>query len=197
MFPHPPRLEPYVRLSPHTAQHHCSISEDESSKRPFAFPQLPWVPLGQLARSLGSSGPGFPQARGLRHESSSSCGQLSCPQTTTPHPSLPEASGFRWGLPSLLPTPLHILQEASRVHSGGPQQNAVGGVLLNAPSPLWGSPVFLQGRVRLTWSPMRSHPMEEAWVLRCSTDTIQAQWADRCSKVCQGPRLPQGSARFR
>ena len=119
-------------------------------------------PRGQLARSLGTSGPGFPQARGLRHESSSSCGQLSCPQTTTPHPSLPEASGFRWGLPYLLPTPLHILQEASRVHSGGLQQNAVGGVLLNAPSPLWGSPVFLQGSIRLTWSPMRSHPMEEA-----------------------------------
>jgi hypothetical protein len=37
-------------------------------------------------------------------------------------------------------------------------------VVLNAPSPLWGSPVFLQGRGRLTWSPMRSHPMEEAWV---------------------------------
>src|SRR5439155_18584474 len=71
-------------------------------------------------------------------------------------------TGFRWGLPYLLPTPLHILQEASRVHSGGLKQNAVGGVLLNAPSPLWGSPVFLQGRVRLTWSPMRSHPMEEA-----------------------------------
>jgi hypothetical protein len=121
-------------------------------------------PRGQLARSLGTSGPGFPQARGLRHESSSSCGQLSCPQTTTPHPSLPEASGFRWGLPYLLPTPLHILQEASRVHSGGLKRNAVGGVLLNAPSPLWGSPIFLQGKIRLTWSPMRSHPMEETWV---------------------------------
>jgi hypothetical protein len=37
-------------------------------------------------------------------------------------------------------------------------------VLLNAPSPLAGSPIFLQGRVRLTWSPRRSHPMEEAWI---------------------------------
>jgi hypothetical protein len=36
-------------------------------------------------------------------------------------------------------------------------------VLLNAPFPLWGSPIFLQGSLRLTWSPMRSHPMEEAW----------------------------------
>ena len=30
---------------------------------------------------------------------------------TTPHPPLPEASGFRWGLPYLLSTPLRILQE--------------------------------------------------------------------------------------
>ena len=37
-------------------------------------------------------------------------------------------------------------------------------MLLNAPSPLWGSPIFLQGKVRLTWSPVHSHPMEEAWV---------------------------------
>jgi transposase-like protein len=47
------------------------------------------IPRGQLARSLGTFVPGFPQARGLRHESSSSCGQLSCPRTTLPHPTLP------------------------------------------------------------------------------------------------------------
>ena len=76
---------------------------------------------------------------------------------------------FGAGLPSLLSTVLRIPFRLSRVHSVGLRQNAVGGVLLNAPSPLWGSPVFLQGRVRLTWSPMRSHPMEEAWILRCST----------------------------
>ena len=76
---------------------------------------------------------------------------------------------FGAGLPSLLSTVLRIPCRLSRVHSVGLRQNAVGGVLLNAPSPLWGSPVFLQGRVRLTWSPMRSHPMEEAWILRCST----------------------------
>ena len=95
------------------------------------------------------------------------------------------------------PLPFASGQEASRVHHEGLKRHAGGGVLLNAPSPLWGSPVFLQGKVRWTWSPMRSYPMEEAWVLRCSTDTIQAQWADRCSKVCQGPRLPKGYARFR
>ena len=69
---------------------------------------------------------------------------------------------FGAGLPSLLSTVLRIPFMLSRVHSVGLRQNAVGGVLLNAPSPLWGSPVFLQGSIRLTWSPMRSHPMEEA-----------------------------------
>jgi hypothetical protein len=110
----------------------------------------------------------LPQARGLRLQSSSWCARLFRAPTPTPHPPLPEASGFRWGLPYLLPTPLHILQEASRVHNAGLKQNAVGGVLLNAPSPLWGSPIFLQGSIRWTWSPMHSHPMEEAWGLRMS-----------------------------
>ncbi len=104
---------------------------------------------------------------------------------------------FGAGLPCLLSTVLRIPFRLSRVHSVGLRQNAVGGVLLNAPSPLWGSPVFLQGRVRLTWSPRRSHPMKEAWVLRCSKDTSQARQADIASKVCQGPLLPKGYARFR
>jgi hypothetical protein len=104
---------------------------------------------------------------------------------------------FSAGLPCLLSTVLCIPCRLSRVHSVGLKQNAVGGVLLNAPSPLWGSPVFLQGRVRLTWSPMRSHPMEEAWVPRCSKGTLQARQADITSKVCQGPLFPKGYARFR
>ena len=69
---------------------------------------------------------------------------------------------FGTGLPCLLPTLLRIPCRLSRVHSGELKRHAGGGVLLNAPSPLWGSPLFLQGKVRLTWSPMRSHPMEEA-----------------------------------
>ena len=67
---------------------------------------------------------------------------------------------FGTGLPCLLPTLLHIPFRLSRVHSVGLKRNGVGGVLLNAPSPLWGSPIFLQGRVRLTWSPMNYHPMK-------------------------------------
>ena len=100
----------------------------------------------QLARSLGTFVSLFSKARGLRLQFSSWCARLSRAPTTTPHPPLPEASGFRWGLASLLSTPLRILQEASRVHSGGLKQNAVGGVLLQAPSTLCGSPIVTQGR---------------------------------------------------
>ena len=57
---------------------------------------------------------------------------------------------FGAGLPCLLSTALCIPCRLSRVHSGGLKQHAGGGVLLNAPSPLWGSPIFLQGRVRVT-----------------------------------------------
>ena len=146
----------------------------------------------QLARALGTFVSLFSKARGLRRQSSSWCPQLSWVQTPRPHPTFPVASGFRWGLPCLLSTPLCIQQEISRVHKEGLKRNAGGGVLLNAPSPLWGSPVFLQGRVRLTWSPMRSHPMGEAWVPRCSKDTLQGRQADITSKVCQGPLFPKG-----
>ena len=61
---------------------------------------------------------------------------------------------------SLLAPIEHPLAQGSRVHKRGLKRNAVGGVLLNAPSPLWGSPVFLQGSVRLTWSPMRYHSVK-------------------------------------
>ena len=119
---------------------------------------------GQLARSLGTFAPVFPKARGLRLQSSSWCAQLSWAPTTMPHPTPVRTSGISLG--SRLPTlhfPWHSSQ-GSRVHHEGLKRNAVGGVLLNAPSPLWGSPIFLQGRVRLTWSPIRSHPRKEAWV---------------------------------
>jgi len=134
----------------------------------------------QLTRPLGTFVSLFSKARGLRLQFSSWCTRLSRAPTTTPHPSLAKVIGVSSRVsPFLLSTLLAIPWQASRVHNGGLPQNAVGGVLLNAPSPLWGSPVFLQGSIRLTWSPMRSHPMEEAWVLRCSRDTSQAQWADR------------------
>ena len=161
-FPHPPRLAPCMRLSPHTAQHLRSFSMaiHEASVPISPAPQC--IPRGQLARSLGTFVPIFPKARGLRHQFSSWCAQLSWAPTTMPHPTPVRTSGISLG--SRLPTlhcPSHSSQ-ISRVHHEGLKRNAVGGVLLNAPSPLWGSPIFLQGSIRLTWSPMRSHPMEEA-----------------------------------
>ena len=95
------------------------------------------------------------------------------------------------------PLPFASSQEASRVHNEGLKRNAVGGVLLNAPSPLWGSPIFLQGRVRLTWSPITPIRWSRHWSLLCTTNALQARRADIISKVCQGPRLPKGYARFR
>jgi hypothetical protein len=147
-------------------------------------------PCVQLARSLGTFVSLFSKARGLRRQSSSWCTQLSWVQTTMPHPTFPAASGFRWGLPCLLSTPLCIQQEISRVHNEGLKRNAVGGVLLNAPSPLWGSPIFLQGRVRLTWSPITDHPMQSSLVLTLHKKAFQARRADIISKVCQGPLFP-------
>jgi len=119
-----------------------------------------------------------------------SCGRRYRPRTTMPHPTLPRTLGFRWGLPCLLSTPLCIHQEISRVHHEGLKRNAVGGVLLNAPSPLWGSPIFLQGRVRLTWSPITDHPMQSSLVLTLHKKAFQARRADIISKVCQGPLFP-------
>ena len=159
-FPHPPRLAPCMRLSPHTAQHLWSFSMGIHEASVPISPAPQSIPCGQLARSLGTFGPIFPKARGLRLQSSSWCAQLSWAPTTMPHPTPVRTSGISLG--SRLPTlhfPWHSSQ-VSRVHNEGLKRNGLGGVLLNAPSPLWGSPVFLQGKVRLTWSPMNDHPMK-------------------------------------
>ena len=109
-----------------------------------------WVPLFPSFQRLGafafSPHPGVPS--------------FSWAPTPMPHPTPVRTSGISLG--SRFPTlhfPSHSSQ-ISRVHNEGLRQNAVGGVLLNAPSPLWGSPIFLQGSIRLTWSPMSYHPRE-------------------------------------
>jgi len=147
-------------LSPHTAQHLWSVSMDLHEASVPISPAPQYIPRGQLARALGTCGPIFPKARGLRPQSSSWCAQLSWAPTPMPHPTPVRPSGVSLG--SRFPTlhfPSHASQ-VSRVHHEGLKQNAVGGVLLNAPSPLWGSPIFLQGSLRLTWSPIHYHPRE-------------------------------------
>src|SRR2546426_8470911 len=83
---------------------------------------------GQLARSLGTFALVFPQARGLRHQSSSWCAQLSWAPTTMPHPTPVRPS--RLSLGSRFPTlhfPWHASQ-GSRVHNEGLKRNGLGGV---------------------------------------------------------------------
>ena len=153
-----------MRFSPHTAQHLWSFSMDSHEASVPISPAPQCLPRGQLARALGTFVPIFPKARGLRCQCTSWCTWLSHARTTMPHPTPSVASGFRWALAYLLPTPLSSQQKVSRVHHEGLQRNAVGGVLLNTPSPLWGSPIFLQGRVRLTWSPITDHPVQSLLV---------------------------------
>ena len=151
---------------------------------------------GQLAHSRGTFVPVFSKARGLRLQSSSWCARLSRTPTTTPHPPLPEALGFRWGLPYLLPTPLRILQEASRVHNGGLQQNAVGGVFLLVPSALCGSSACTRGSAGLPALP-------HAWqIFACigpyslGKYEVSGLLTDISSKVCQGVHFPKDYSRF-
>ncbi len=102
LFPHPPRLAPCVRLSPHTAQHLWSFSMDIHEASVPISPAPRYIPRGQLARSLGTFVSIFPKARGLRLQSSSWCAQLSWTPTPMPHPTPPEGLGVSLGSP--LPT---------------------------------------------------------------------------------------------
>jgi hypothetical protein len=148
-----------IRLSP------FGPSPGTCSKRPFPFPQhTPYIPGGQLARSLSTFGPVFPKAGGLRHQSSSWCARLSHTPTTMPPLTSQEGIGFSYG--SRLPTStiLPILPGISRVPTVGLQQDAVGGVFPYAPSALCGSRDCSQGRVRLTCDTLSSPPgLLEKW----------------------------------
>src|SRR5215510_6476051 len=99
-----------MRLSPHTAQHLWSVSMDIHEASVPISPAPQCIPCGQLARSLGTFVPIFPKARGLRHQSSSWCAQLSWAPTTMPHPTPVRTSGLSLG--SRLPT-LHFPSHAS------------------------------------------------------------------------------------
>ena len=94
-----------------------------------------WVPLFPSSQRLGafaiSPSPGVPSFPGFR---------LLCPFRLSVR-----ALAFRWGLPYLLPTRLHIPHEVSRVPHGKTQtERCRWRVSLLAPSALCGSPVFAQ-----------------------------------------------------
>src|SRR5215471_5096548 len=139
-----PRLAPCMRLSPHTAQHLWSFSMDLHEASVPISPAPQCIPHGQLARSLGTFGPIFPKARGLCLQSSSWRTWLSHAPTPMPPPTPVRTLGLSLGSrfpPRHFPCPS---SQGSCVHTRGRKQNAGGGVLLNAPSPLWGSPIFLR-----------------------------------------------------
>ena len=153
---------------------------------------------GQLARSLGTFGPVFPQARGLRLQSSSWCTRLSRAPTTMPLPTSQEGIGFSYG--SRLPTStcLGILPEVSRVHTVGLKRDDVGGVLLDAPSALCGSRDCVQGKTRLTCTvPIIRIPCAMSNPTASIYDRRFGSLADISGKVCQGRGSPKGYARFR
>ncbi len=112
--------------------------------------------------------------------------------TPMPLPTPGRTSGISLGsrFPPLL-FPWHASQ-GSRVHTRGLKQHAGGGVLLNAPSPLWGSPVFLQGQIRLTWSPIRSHPREEAWVPAWHKPRLAGSTGCHHKQGLSGATFPEG-----
>ena len=145
-----PPLDPYVRLSPHTAHErrtftgnvHFANSTERSPWSACAFVDYlctiaPPSPLGPSPSVLVLVYPAF---LGSDYYAPFDC--------------LQGLGAFGAGLPCLLPTLLAIPVRLSRVQRGGLQQDAVGGVLLAAPSALCGSPVPAQGKqVRLCLLP--------------------------------------------
>src|SRR5437870_3217979 len=145
-----PPLDPYVRLSPHTAHDRGILWKRSISPAPRH------IHHGQLCAFAGylctvslpsPSGPSpsvlvlvYPAFLGSDYYALFDC--------------LQGFGVFGPGLPSLLPTLLDIPFRLSRVQNGGLKQDDVGGVLLAAPSALCGSPVSAQGKqVRLCLLP--------------------------------------------
>ena len=81
-------------LSWYTALHLRSLSVIHEAFLPIS-PAPQAFTRGQLARSLGTFGPVFPQARGLRPGADAPWARLSRAPTPTPPPPLPEALEFR------------------------------------------------------------------------------------------------------
>ena len=166
-FPHPPRLAPCLRLSPHTAQHLWSISIAKAMKHLFPFRWHPQTFIrvsshfanmheynarAQLARSLGTlfatylCTPYFQRLGAFAIGIIPRVDGVTVRRLLCPIRLFVWALAFRWGLPCLLPTRLDIPHEVSRVRGRRLKRNGLGGVLLAAPSALCGSPVSLQGR---------------------------------------------------
>ena len=137
-----------MRLSPHPAQHLRSFSTNIMERLfPFRWHSQKFIRVSSHFANMPSKScegtacafAGYfvrhvplysvlPQARGLRHQSSSWCTWLSHAQTTKPHPPLLSALGFRPGSPpSYCPPPFTSWEKLpvfSREDSDGTRQVA-------------------------------------------------------------------------
>src|SRR2546422_7834145 len=161
--------DPNVQPLSERAAHSCPMSRSDPC-RIFLSDRL----LGAFAISPRPGVPSFP---GLR---------LLCPIRLPAGP-----WSLRWGLPYLLSTLLDIPSRLSRVRYGGLKRNAVGGVLLTAPSALCGFLVVTRGRSGL---PVLSVAMHAKCIATIHTTTdrlwVLVPRADSSSKVCQGWHSP-------
>src|SRR5712691_6811248 len=136
-----PPLDPYVRLSPHTAHDRGILWERSISPAPRHIHHGQLCAFAGYLCTVSRPSPSGPSPSVL---------VLVCPaflgsDSYAPFDCLQGLGAFGPGLPSLLPTLLAIPCRLSRVQNGGLKQDAVGGVLLAAPSALCGSPVPAQG----------------------------------------------------
>ena len=114
-----PPLDPYVRLSPHTAHERGTFTGS------FHFANSTEHSPCQLARSLATFVPfPHPLPRGLRHQSLSWCTQLSWVQTTMPRLTACRASEisvrvsppyFPLSLPSLAGSPVFSIEDSNKM----------------------------------------------------------------------------------
>src|SRR2546422_9502045 len=145
-----PPLDPYVRLSPHTAHDRGILWERSISPAPRHIHHGQLCAFAGYLCTVSRPSPSGPSPSVL---------VLVCPAFLgsdyyAPFDCLQGLGAFGPGLPYLLPTLLAIPFRLSRVQLGGLKQDDVGGVLLAAPSALCGSPVPAQGKqVRLCLLP--------------------------------------------
>src|SRR5712691_9710993 len=104
-----PPLDPYVRLSPHTAHERGILWEMSISPAPRSIPRGQLCAFAGYLCTVSRPSPSGP----------SPCARLSRTPTTMPYLTAWRASEFRWALACLLSTLLHIPSRLSRVQSIG------------------------------------------------------------------------------
>src|SRR5215475_11140575 len=104
-----PPLDPYVRLSPHTAHERGILRERSISPAPRCIPHGQLCAFAGYLCTVSPPSPSGPLP----------CARFSRIRTTMPYLTAWWASEFRWALACLLSTLLHLPSRLSRVHSTG------------------------------------------------------------------------------